>query len=154
MRQSDGGVVEIDLEELAEMTEDEAREFLEEGRWNGQPACPQCGAADAYHLRGGATRPGVWKCSKCRKQFTVTVGTVMHRFHIPLSKWVMAFHPMSSSKQGISALQLQRVLGIKNYMNAWHLAHRIRLATTKGLGVFGLKGTVKRLFIPLTIYTL
>ncbi len=66
----------------------------------------------------------------------------MHRSHIPLRKWVIAFHLMSSSKKGISALQLQRVLGIKNYKNAWHLAHRIRLAMTEGL-VGVLKGTVE-----------
>jgi len=132
----------MDLSELTKMTESQAREFLEEVRWHGTPTCPHCGGTDAYLLRGRATRPGVWKC-RCRKQFTVTVGTVMHRAHIPLRKWVMAFHLMSSSKKGISALQLQRVLGIKNYKNAWHLAHRIRLAMREGLGVLPLKGTVE-----------
>lgn len=132
----------MDLSELTKMTEAEAREFLEEVRWQGHPVCPHCGGTDAYRLKGTATRPGVRKCSKCRKQFTVTVGTVMHRSHIPLKKWVIAFHLMSSSKKGISALQLQRVLGIKNYKNAWHLAHRTRLAMTEGLGAFPLRGTV------------
>lgn len=132
----------MDLSQLTEMTEAQAREFLEEVRWHGNPVCPHCGGTEAYQLKGSATRPGVWKCSKCRKQFTVTVGTVMHRSHIPLRKWVIAFHLMSSSKKGISALQLQRVLGIKNYKNAWHLAHRIRLAMTEGLGAV-LKGTVE-----------
>jgi len=133
----------MDLYELTQMTEAQAREFLEEVRWHGNPTCPHCGGSNAYELQGSATRPGVWKCAKCRKQFTVTVGTVMHRSHIPLRKWVMAFHLMSSSKKGISALQLQRVLGIKNYKNAWHLAHRIRLAMREGLGVFPLKGIVE-----------
>jgi len=133
----------MDLSELTKMTEAQAREFLEEVRWHGNPTCPHCGGIDAYRLKGSATRPGVWKCSKCRKQFTVTVGTVMHRSHIPLRKWVIAFHLMSSSKKGISALQLQRVLGIKNYKNAWHLAHRIRFAMDEGLGTFPLKGTVE-----------
>jgi transposase-like protein len=132
----------MDLSQLTEMTETQARDFLEEVRWHGQPVCPHCGGTEAYRLKGSATRPGVWKCSACRKQFTVTVGTVMHRSHIPLRKWVIAFHLMSSSKKGISALQLQRVLGIKNYKNAWHLAHRIRLAMTEGLGAV-LKGTVE-----------
>ena len=132
----------MDLSQLTEMTEAQARAFLEEVRWHGNPTCPHCGGTDAYQLKGSATRPGVWKCSACRKQFTVTVGTVMHRSHIPLRKWVIAFHLMSSSKKGISALQLQRVLGIGNYKNAWHLAHRIRLAMTEGLGAV-LKGTVE-----------
>jgi transposase-like protein len=133
----------MNLAELTKMTEVQAREFLEEVRWHGNPTCPHCGGTDAYQLKGNATRPGVWKCSACRKQFTVTVGTVMHRSHLPLRTWVIAFHLMSSSKKGISALQLQRVLGIVNYKNAWHLAHRIRLAMTEGLGVFPLKGTVE-----------
>jgi transposase-like protein len=133
----------MDLSELTKMAEAQAREFLEEVRWHGHPVCPHCESERAYELGGRATRPGVWKCSACRKQFTVTVGTVMHRSHIPLRKWVIAFHLMSSSKKGISALQLQRVLGIVNYKNAWHLAHRIRLAMTEGLGVFPLKGTVE-----------
>jgi len=133
----------MDLSELTQMTEAQAREFLEEVRWHGNPTCPHCGGTDAYQLRGSATRPGVWKCAKCRKQFTVTVGTVMHRSHIPLRKWVIAFHLMSSSKKGISALQLQRVLGNVNYKNAWHLAHRSRLAMREGLGAFPLKGIVE-----------
>jgi transposase-like protein len=133
----------MDLPQLAEMTEAQAREFLEEVRWHDQPTCPHCGGTEVYQLKGSATRPGVRKCSACRKQFTVTVGTVMHRSHIPLRKWVIAFHLMSCSKKGISALQLQKVLGIKNYKNAWHLAHRIRLAMTEGLGTFPLQGTVE-----------
>ncbi|MGO9120786.1 MAG: transposase [Desulfomonilaceae bacterium] len=111
------------------MTEVQAREWLEDALWHGHPACPHCcRGTEAYQLRGSATRPGVWKCSACRKQFTITVGTVMHGSHIPLRKWLIAFYLMSNSKKGISALQLQRVLGIKNYKNAWYLAHRIRLA--------------------------
>jgi transposase-like protein len=133
----------MDLSGLTEMTEEEARDFIEEARWRGTPTCPHCGTERAYRLKGSATRPGVWKCAECRKQFTVTVGTVMHRSHIPLRKWAMAFQLMSASKKGISALQLQRTLGIKNYKNAWHLAHRIRIAMAEGLGVFPLKGAVE-----------
>ncbi len=133
----------MDLSELTAMTEAGARDLIEEVRWHGTPACPHCGSERAYRLKGSATRPGVWKCAECRKQFTVTVGTVMDRSHMPLRKWAMAFHLMSASKKGISALQLQRVFGIKNYKNAWHLAHRIKLAMTVGLGVCPLKGTAE-----------
>jgi transposase-like protein len=133
----------MDLSELTKMTEAEARDFLEEIRWPAGPVCPHCGSVDeSYHLEGSATRPGVWKCARCRKQYTVTVGTVMHRSHIPLRKWVIAFHLMSSSKKGISALQLQRTLGLKGYKSAWHLAHRIRAAMQEGSMGF-LKGTVE-----------
>ncbi len=131
----------MDLSQLTEMTEAEARVFLELIRWPNGPVCPHCGNKKAYKLEGEKTPHGTWKCAACRKKFTVMVDTVMHRSHIPLRKWVMAFHLMSSSKKGISALQLQRVLGIGNYKNAWHLAHRIRAAMKEGL--FPLKGTVE-----------
>jgi transposase-like protein len=76
-------------------------------------------------LQGASTRPGVYKCKDCRKPFSVTVGTVMERSHVPLHKWVLAAHFMASSKKGMSALQLQRMLGT-NYETAWFLFHRLR----------------------------
>ncbi len=131
----------MNLTELTEMNEEQARDFLEAVRWPNGPVCPHCGNTKAYKIEGEKTPAGTYKCSACRKKFTVMVDTVMHRSHIPLRKWVMAFHLMSSSKKGISALQLQRLLGIGNYKNAWHLAHRIRAAMDEGL--FSLKGTVE-----------
>ena len=83
-------------------------------------------------LEGKAHRPGLYKCSDCRKQFTVTVGTIMHRSKVPMAKWLMAFHLMCSSKKGISALQLQRELGLGSYQTAWHMTHRIRYAMNEG----------------------
>lgn len=115
--------------ELARLTEEEARELIEKIRWPDGPVCPHCEAFNnAVRLEGKATRPGVYKCRSCNKQFTVTVNTVMHRSKVPLVKWLMAFHLMCSSKKGMSALQLQRELGLGNYQTAWHLAHRIRYA--------------------------
>jgi len=111
---------------LAAMTEDDARAMLERIRWPDGKVCPHCGiASDVWNL---VTRPGLYKCKACRKQFTVTVGTIFHRSHITLKQWVIAFHLMCSSKKGISALQLQRELGLASYQSAWHLAHRIRHA--------------------------
>ena len=78
-------------------------------------------------LRGKSTRPGVYKCKDCRKPFSVTVGTVMERSHIPLSKWVLAAQLMASSKKSMSAHQLHRMLGT-NYETAWFLFHRLREA--------------------------
>jgi transposase-like protein len=78
-------------------------------------------------LQGKSTRPGVYKCKDCRKPFSVTVGTVMERSHVPLSKWVLAAQIMASSKKGFSALQLQRMIGT-NYETAWFLFHRLREA--------------------------
>ncbi len=121
------------LLELARMTEDESRTLIEQIRWPEGPICPHCGVlGNSVRLRGKATRPGVLKCRDCRKQYTVTVNTIMHRSKIPLSKWLMAFHLMCSSKKGISALQLQRELGLGAYQTAWHMAHRVRYAMTAG----------------------
>jgi len=118
----------MSLLRFAEMTEDEAREFIGRVRWPDGPVCPHCGYDKIYKLEGEAHRPGLYKCADCRKQFTVTVGTIMHRSHITLKQWLLAFRLICSSKKGISALQLQRNLGLGSYKTAWHLAHRIRYA--------------------------
>lgn len=123
----------MNLIELARLTEDEARELIEGIRWPNGPVCPHCGIVDrATRLEGDATRSGVYKCRECRKQFTVTVNTIMHRSKVSLSKWLMAFHLMCSSKKGVSALQLQRELGLGSYQTAWHMAHRVRYAMQVG----------------------
>ncbi len=107
---------------------DLAREHLESIRWPNGAVCPHCGGCErVMKLQGKSTRKGVHKCGDCRKQFTVTVGTVYERSHIPLNKWVMATHLMCSSKKGISAHQLHRSLGV-TYKSAWFMAHRIREA--------------------------
>lgn len=111
--------------------DDAARDHLESLLWPNGPVCPRCGATEARvtKLQGKSTRPGVYKCKDCRKPFTVTVGTVMERSKVPLSKWVLAAQLMASSKKGMSALQLQRMLGT-NYETAWFLFHRLRECAT------------------------
>lgn len=132
------------LAQAAKLNEDEAREYLEGIRWPNGPVCAHCGESERiYDLQGDAHRPGLYKCGACRKQFTVTVGTVMHRSKIGLDKWVLAFHLMCSSKKGISALQLQRNLGLGSYKTAWHMAHRIRLAMKEDPLSSKLNGTVE-----------
>lgn len=78
-------------------------------------------------MGGKSTRPGVYKCNECRKPFSVTVGTVFERSHVPLNKWVLAVHLMSASKKGMSAHQLHRMLDV-TYKTAWFMEHRIREA--------------------------
>jgi len=122
------------LADVSKFTEDQAREYLERLLWPYGPVCPHCGTVDnAVKLAGSVTRPGVYKCREktCRKQFTVTVNTIFHRSHIPLRTWIMAFSILCGAKKGISALQLQRHLGLGSYQAAWHLCHRIRHATAK-----------------------
>lgn len=83
-----------------------AREWLEAQRSPDGRVCPHCGNADQAKLKalaGRAHRPGVYQCNECREQFTVTVGSVMERSKLPLTKWVMALHLMAASKKGVSA---------------------------------------------------
>src|ERR1043166_2646717 len=73
--------------------EDKAREHLEKVLWGDAGAtCPRCGqfGERITKLAGKSTRPGVYKCKDCRKPFSVTVGTVMERSHVPLTKWILA----------------------------------------------------------------
>src|SRR6202049_2153052 len=100
----------VDLTNPIFHDDSKAREHLESLLWPHGPNCPVCGVmGDRITLmQGKTTRPGLYKCKECRKPFTVTVGTVMERSKVPLSKWVLAAQIMASSKKGFSALQLQR----------------------------------------------
>lgn len=114
---------------ILNLTEDQAREHIEKLLWpDGQPVCRNCGSTNAYRMQGKTCRPGLCRCRDCKRQFTVTVGTIFEDSHLPLSTWVKAIHLMCSSKKGISALQLQRNLGLGSYRTAWFMAHRIRYA--------------------------
>ena len=101
----------LNLAQASEFTEDEARTYLERIRWPNGPVCVKCGNVDVTKLKGKSHRHGLYKCKGCRKQFTVTVGTIFERSHVPLRKWVMAFHLMCGAKKGISSLQLKRQAG-------------------------------------------
>ena len=113
-----------------------ARLYLESIRWPNGVVCPHCASdEDHYPLKGKedsktSVREGVWKCKKCRKQFSVTVGTVFEKSHIPLNKWLLAAFLLSSSKKGMSAHQLHRMLNI-TYKTAWFMFHRLRYAMDK-----------------------
>jgi len=115
-----------------------ARDFLESLLWPDGPVCPHCGLIGcslAIHGKGGKKgtkgRAGLWKCKGCEKQFTVTVGTLFERSHIPLNKWLLILHLMVCSKKGISAHQIHRMLGL-TYKAAWFACHRIREAMRDG----------------------
>jgi transposase-like protein len=123
--------------------DDKAREYLEAIRWPRGPVCPHCGSCDgAYRLEGDAHRKGLLKCKDCREQFSVTVGSVFERSKIPLSKWMLATHLLTSSKKGISSHQLHRMLGV-TYKTAWFMTHRIRLAMAPGANAGPLGGAGK-----------
>jgi transposase-like protein len=122
--------------------DNKAREYLENLRWPDGTVCPHCGSIGAhYALNGEAHRPGLWKCSDCREQFSVTVGTVFERSKIGLSKWLLAVHLLCSSKKGISSHQIHRTLGV-TYKTAWFMTHRIRHAMTTESGLLGSGGGI------------
>lgn len=127
---------------------DTAREHLEQLRWANGVICPHCGVKDQatkLQPKEGSKRParkGVWKCRACRKQFTVTVGTIFEASHIPLNKWFHAIHLMNSSKKGISAHQIHRMLGV-TYESAWFMCHRIRFGVTNSETLHKLEGKVE-----------
>jgi len=125
---------------------DEAKafEYLESIVWANGVVCPHCGVTGGrvYDLSGVRTKPskknpegkvryGLKKCGECRAQFTAKVGTVFEHARLPLHKMLQAVHLMVSSKKGISAHQLARVLEVQ-YKSAWFLAHRIREAMRSG----------------------
>jgi transposase-like protein len=128
---------EINLTEIMERigSEEKARGLIESLRWPNGPVCPHCGSSKFYRLSGKEEsrkpgRKGLLKCGACRKQFTVTRGTIFEDSHIPLNQWLISIYLICSSKKGISANQLHRMLGI-TYKSAWFMAHRIRFAMSQ-----------------------
>ncbi len=112
------------------ISHDEARAHahLESLIWANGRCYPNCGEAErTSFVKDKSHRPGLYYCLSCKKQFTVTVGTLFERSKVPLHKWVLAFHLMSASKKGISSHQLHRMLGV-TYKTAWFMTHRIREA--------------------------
>jgi transposase-like protein len=132
----------MNLTDVSKLTEEEARETFERIRWPDGPVCPHCGSVEAVKLQGKSTRPGLYKCHGCKEQFTATINTILEDSHLPIRTWLMAFAILCSSKKGVSALQLQRQLGLGSYRSAWHMAHRIRHAMSKEPLSGLLKGTV------------
>ena len=111
---------------------DEAAAFaeLEATLWPNGPVCPRCGGTERITaVKGG--RMGLRRCGPCKRQFTVTVGTVFESSHVPLHQWLQAVYLLCSSKKGISSHQLMRTLDVQ-YKTAWFMTHRIREAMASG----------------------
>lgn len=113
--------------------------ILEELRWPNGVHCPRCDSEKISRIR----ERGQFDCDSCRYQFSVTVGTVLHDTHLPLRKWFVAAFLMCEAKKGVSALQLQRLIGVKSYRTAWYLSHRIRAAMGSVEGQEPLTGVVE-----------
>ncbi|MGH7130368.1 MAG: IS1595 family transposase [Phycisphaerales bacterium] len=108
-----------------------AVEFLEEQRWGDTPCCPRCGDTDVRKMvdakTGERSRRFLWRCSGCKRQYTVRINSVYEDSRIPLRHWVFAFWAACASKKGVSALQVKRQTGL-NYRSALFLMNRIRFA--------------------------
>lgn len=117
--------------------EAKARELLEAWRWPNGPVCPHCkntgdkriSKLEPRSASQSGVRQGVYFCGACRQQFTVTVGTVLERSHVPISKWLMALFLLGASKKSLSANQVHRMIGV-TYKTAWFMCHRIRFGMT------------------------
>ena len=126
--------------------ETKAFEYLESMVWADCKSCPHCGAV--HRLTKVTANPakrireGLWRCGHCKGQFTAKIGTVFEHARLPLHKMLQALYLMTSSKKGISAHQIHRVLEI-TYKSAWFLCHRIREAMASGdLSAFGRGGGI------------
>ena len=135
--------MKLTLKNIADRVRDEhdAYLLLEELRWHGAPVCPHCGHEKAYFLtpKGGTRGTGkpkpdgtrtqsvrrVWKCAKCRKQFSVLTNTIFHGTKVSLRTWLMVMVQVSSTKNGISAREVERTHGVTPE-TAWFMVHRLR----------------------------
>jgi len=118
-------------------TEDACREYLTRLRWRTGFICPAC-----QGKVGWVDRRHRWTCQDCRRQSTVTAGTIFEGTHLPLQVWFRAVWLVTSQKSGVSALGLQRVLGLGSYETAWSWLHKLRRAMVRP-GRDRLNGTVE-----------
>ena len=106
--------------------EEACAEYLAVLRWPGGWVCPRCAGAEAWLVRRNR-----WRCDKCRYEMSVTAGTIFQDSHLPLTIWFRAMWQVTSQKNGISALGLQRVLGLGSYKTAWAMLHKLRWAMVR-----------------------
>src|ERR1017187_432970 len=130
---------------LACSSELAAVEFMERQRWGGTPCCAHCQSKNVYQMKDAKTGERnarfLWRCHDCKEQYTVRIGTVYEESRIPLRHWCYAFWRASTSKKGVSALEIKRHCQI-SYKSALFLMHRIRFALTSDCGP-KLKGLVE-----------
>jgi len=144
----------LTLSEIRRRVEQEgdAYRLLEELRWPTGPVCPHCGNIGAYFLKpkngtsrkttkGTYSQRRVWKCSSCRKQFSVLTGTIFHGTKVSIETWLMVMVQMCSAKNGISAREVERMHGVTPE-TAWYMLHRLREAMKREPLASILSGTV------------
>ena len=105
-------------------TEDACQQYLAASRWPDGFVCERCGGRDAYVLVDRHR----WQCASCRHQVSLTSGTVLHNARLPLTQWFWAAYLMTTDTWGISAVGLQRQLGLRRNETAWLMLHKLRRA--------------------------
>ena len=105
-------------------SEEACQAYLAACRWPDGFACPRCGHTRGYRLMEHRR----WQCVTCRYQVSLTAGTILHNTKTPLAVWFWAAYLTVTDKRGISALLLQRQLGLRRYETAWMLLHKLRRA--------------------------
>lgn len=118
-------------------TEESCRDYLAAQRWPDGFVCPKCGHKHGCHLSNG-----LYQCTRCHRQTSVTAGTVLHHSHVSLSKWFLAFYFISQDKRGLSAVQLSNQIGV-TYKTAWSMLRRIRSAMGQRDATHLLSGVVE-----------
>jgi transposase-like protein len=134
-------------------SEAEAYAYMESMRWPDGPICPHCGSVEKHYFltpksgtarktrTGSETQRRVWKCSTCRKQFSVTTGTVFHGSKVPLQTWLMVVYEMCANKNGIAAREIARKYGVAP-KTAWFMTQRLREAMKRKAPGSLISGTV------------
>ena len=108
-------------------TEEDCRAYWIEARWGGKPACARCGSTYVWTIRDGTT----FQCADCRHQTSLTAGTLLEKTRKPLQMWFRAVFEISTRRTGISAKDLQRIMGFGSYKTAWAWLHKLRAALVR-----------------------
>jgi transposase-like protein len=108
-------------------TEEDCRAYWIEARWGGKPACARCGSTRVWTIRDGTT----FECAECDHQTSLTAGTLLEKTHKPLKMWFRAVFEISTRRTGISAKDLQRIMGFGSYKTAWTWLHKLRAALVR-----------------------
>jgi len=105
-----------------------ARKYLELHRWKGNAVCPHCACVERIQTR---KLDGYYRCLNCVTDFTVRTGTIFERSHVPLDKWLYAIYLLTTSRKGVSSLQLSKEIGVTQ-KTAWFMLQRLREACGNG----------------------
>jgi len=108
-------------------TQEQCITYLEQARWTGGVTCSYCDSANCYRHASGDRNNTRWQCADCKSTFSVTVGTIFHRTHVPLQNWFLVLALMLNAKKSASSMQIARDLGMRQ-PTVWSMMHRIRVA--------------------------